>query len=125
LVFSEVLQDASSNIEGCIGLVVMGMDGIPIERFVPEKGAGSDGTPNFDMLATESTTLLRSTRQASEEVNAGSLHELIFMTDRIVVLSVAITDEYVLFGAVKRGTNYGKARFFMKRAALALEKEFL
>ena len=41
------------------------------------------------------------------------------------VLSVAITEEYVLFGAVESATNYGKARFHMKRAAMALEKEFL
>lgn len=122
MVFTEVLQDVSSKLEGCIGLVVMGMDGIPIDRYIPE---APPGTPNFDMLATESTTLLRSTRQASEEVNAGPLRELIYMTDQVVVLSVAITEEYVLFGAVQSGTNYGKARFLMKRAALALEKEFL
>ena len=126
MVFTEVLQEVSSKLEGCIGLVVMGMDGIPIDRYIPETPpGGSGGTPNFDMLATESTALLRSTRQASEEVSAGRLRELIFMTDQIVVLSVAITEEYVLFGAVKSGTNYGKARFLMKRAALALEKEFL
>ncbi len=125
MVFSDVLKDVSSKIEGCIGLVVMGMDGIPIDRYIPEASEGSGGTPNFDMLATESTTLLRSTRQASEEVSAGRLRELIFMTDQVIVLSVAITEEYVLFGAVKSGTNYGKARFLMKRAALALEKEFL
>ena len=124
MVFSEVLLEASSKMEGCIGLVVMGMDGIPIDRFLPEPSPG-DGTPNFDMLATECTTLLRSTRQASEEVSAGALRELIFMTEQVVVLIVAITDEYVLFGAVKSATNYGKARFFMKRAAQALEKEFL
>jgi len=124
LVFTEVLKDVASKIEGCIGLVVMGMDGIPIDRYIPEE-LPLDGTPNFDMLATESTTLLRATRQASEEVSAGLLRELIFMTDQVVVLSIAITAEYVLFGAVKSGTNYGKARFLMKRAALALEKEFL
>ena len=124
MVFTEVLKDVSSKIEGCIGLVVMGMDGIPIDRYIPE-APPSDGTPNFDMLATESTALLRATRQASDEVSAGLLRELIFMTDQVVVLSVAITAEYVLFGAVKSGTNYGKARFLMKRAALALEKEFL
>lgn len=125
MVFSDVLKEVSSKVEGCLGLVVMGMDGIPIDRFIPEAQPGSDGAPNFDMLATECTTLLRSTRQASDEVSAGLLKELIFMTDRVVVLSIAITDEYVLFGAIRAGTNYGKARFLMKRAALSLEKEFL
>lgn len=124
MVFTEVLKHVASQLEGCLGLVVMGMDGIPIDRYIPPS-PGSNNTPNFDMLATESTTLLRSTRQASEEVSAGPLRELIFMTDRVVVLSMAITEEYVLFGAIKSGTNYGKARFLMKRAALSLEKEFL
>lgn len=125
MVFSEVLESASSKIEGCIGLVVMGMDGIPIDRHVPAPKGGDGASPNFDMLATECTTLLRSTRQASIDVSAGSLRELIFITDDIVVLSVAITEEYVLFGAVRSGTNYGRTRFHMKRAAMALEKEFL
>jgi predicted regulator of Ras-like GTPase activity (Roadblock/LC7/MglB family) len=38
---------------------------------------------------------------------------------------VAITDEYILLGALAKGANYGKARFYMKRAAMRLEKEFV
>jgi len=122
-VFAEVLHDVTSKIEGCIGIVVMGMDGIPIERYQPVKAV--EGAPNFDMLATECTSLLRTTVQATEEVSAGALRELIFMTEKVVVLIVAITSEYVLFAAIESGTNYGKARFHMKRAAIVLEKEFL
>ena len=122
MVFAEVLNDVTSKIEGCIGIVVMGMDGIPIERHQPAQAV--EGAPNFDMLATECTSLLRTTRQASEEVDAGALRELIFMTEKVVVLTVAITNDYVLFAAVESGTNYGKTRFHMKQAALTLEKEF-
>ena len=53
------------------------------------------------------------------------LGNFIFMTEKVVVLIVAITSEYVLFAAIESGTNYGKARFHMKRAAIVLEKEFL
>jgi predicted regulator of Ras-like GTPase activity (Roadblock/LC7/MglB family) len=119
MVFTDVLEDVSSHLEGCIGLVVMGMDGIPIERHVV------NGQHNFDMLSTEATTLLRSTRQASEDVGAGALKELIFMTETLVVMAVAITDDYVLLGALRQGANYGKARFHLKRAAMRLEKEFV
>ena len=119
MVFSEVLQEVSSRVEGSIGYVVMGMDGIPIERLI------ADRRHNFDMIATESTTLLRSTRQASEELGAGPLRELSFATDQFTVLAVAITDEYILLGALSNESNYGKARFYMKRAALRLEKEFV
>lgn len=117
--FSDVLQDVASKVEGLVGLVVMGMDGIPIERVIVTDGA------NFDMLATESTTLLRSTAQASADVGAGNLRELIFMTEQLTVITIAITPEYVLYGVFESGGNYGKARFHMKRAAIALEKEFL
>jgi predicted regulator of Ras-like GTPase activity (Roadblock/LC7/MglB family) len=119
MVFSEVLQEVSSRVEGSIGYVVMGMDGIPIERLI------ADRKHNFDLIATESTTLLRTTQQASEELGAGPLRELSFATSEFTVLAVAITDEYILLGALSNGSNYGKARFYMKRAALRLEKEFL
>ena len=118
--FSEVLQDLAGRLEGCIGLVVMGLDGIPVEKLVV------DPTVSFEMLATESTTILRNTRQASEDVGGGHLKELILMTDTLVVLAVAITDDYVLLGALRQGDGlYGKARFFLKRACAQLEKEFL
>jgi predicted regulator of Ras-like GTPase activity (Roadblock/LC7/MglB family) len=119
MVFTEVLQEVSSKIDDCIGLVVMGMDGIPIERCI------LDGKQNFDLLTTEATTLLRTTRQASEELGSGALKELIVMTEGMAILATAITDDYVLLGALRNGSNYGKARFHMKKAALRLEKEFV
>lgn len=119
MVFDEVLRDVSANVGGVVGLVVMGMDGIPIERQV------KNGRPSFEMLTAESTTLLRATKQAAADVGAGSLRELIFMTERLVVLAVAITEEYVLLGVFEQGGSYGKARFHLKRAALRLQKEFL
>ncbi len=118
MVFAEVVREAASKMDGCIGLVVMGMDGIPIERLV------SEAHQNFEMLAAEATSLLRSTRQAAEDVGAGGLKELIFRTETLTVLAIAITDDYVLLGVLANGANYGKARFHMKRAALQLEKEF-
>jgi len=119
MVFSDVLKEVSSRVEGSIGFVVMGMDGIPIERLI------TDRRHNFDMIATESTTLLRTTQQAAEELGAGPLQELSFATGEFTVLAVAITGEYILLGALSKGSNYGKARFYMKRAAMRLEKEFV
>jgi len=119
MVFTEVLEDVSSKIDDCLGLVVMGLDGIPIERCIV------DGTQNFDLLATEATTLLRTTRQASEELGSGALREIIVMTEKMALLTTAITEDYVLLAALRSGSNYGKARFHMKRAALRLEKEFI
>jgi predicted regulator of Ras-like GTPase activity (Roadblock/LC7/MglB family) len=119
MVFSEVLQELAGRLPGCVGLVVMGMDGIPIDRINLDSGF------NFEMLATECTTILRSTRQASEDVGGGRLRELIVLTDSLVVLAQAITEDYVLLGAVRRAGHHGRARFYLQQAALRLEKEFL
>jgi predicted regulator of Ras-like GTPase activity (Roadblock/LC7/MglB family) len=119
MVFTEVLKEISSRVEGSIGYVVMGMDGIPIERHIVDR------QHNFDLLSTEATTLLRTTRLAAQELAAGALQEVSFTTHDLMVLAVAITPEYVLLGALSRDSNFGKARFLMRRAALRLESEFV
>ncbi len=118
MVFAEVLQDVAERLEGGVGIVVMGMDGIPIERMALEQGF------NFEMLATECTSILRTTRQASEDGGAGELRELIVMTESLTILVATITPDYVLLAAVRQDTPYGRARFYLKRAALKLKKEF-
>lgn len=119
MIFAEVLQELAKRLDGCVGLVVMGMDGIPIERLALDDGV------NFEMLATECTTILRNARQASETVGAGPFLELIIMTESLVVLAVAITDDYLLLGAMRQGAPYGRARFLLRRATLRLEREFV
>ena len=119
MVFAEALREVARRVEGCVGLVVMGMDGIPIEKLVLDEGI------NFEMLATECTTILRTTRQASEDVGAGRLHELIVMTDSLVVLAMTITEDYVLLGALRKNGHYGRARYVLRKATLRLAKEFL
>ena len=119
MIFGDVLKGLGDKLDGLVGVVVMGMDGIPIERHL--KGTG----PNFDILATEATGLLRSSVQASNELNAGNLKELVVQTDGLTMLAVAITEEYVLLAALRPDSNYGRARFYLKRAALTLEKEFV
>ena len=115
MVFSEVLQDVAGRLPGCLGLVVMGMDGIPIDKLTLDKDF------NFEMLATECTTILRNTRQASEDVGGGPLRELIIMTESLVVMAQAITEDYVLLGTVRRRGPYGRARFLLKQAARTWE----
>ena len=116
--FSEVLQELRPHLKDCVGLVVMGMDGIAIEKM----DFGQEF--NFEALSAECTTLLRDTRVASENVGTGNFKELIVMTEKLVIVTVAITEDYVLLGALRQGCNYGQSRYYMKRASLKLVKEF-
>jgi hypothetical protein len=47
------------------------------------------------------------------------------MTDTLVVLVEAITEDYVLLASTRRGEPYGRARYLLRQAASKLEKEFL
>jgi len=119
LLFTEVLRAVAGRVEGCVGLMIVGMDGIPIDKL------SLDEHYNFELLATELSALLRNTRQASEEVGAGRLSEWVVKTDALILIAVAITEEYFLLGAMRAGGNSGRARFAMKRATYQLEKEFV
>jgi predicted regulator of Ras-like GTPase activity (Roadblock/LC7/MglB family) len=118
MVFADVLRELTERVDGWVGLVVMGLDGIPIERLAIDEGV------NFEALAAECTALLKNTRQTSEEVGAGTLREIVITTEHLVILAIAITDDYILLGAMRRGSNHGLARYVMRRASLRLEKEF-
>ena len=52
MVFAEVLQDVAKRLDGGVGIVVMGMDGIPIEKLA------LDDRFNFEMLSVQRLLLL-------------------------------------------------------------------
>lgn len=99
-------------------LMVMGTDGIPIEKLVIR------ADPNMDAVAAEYTTLLRASVSAAADTGLGDLQELSIVTEKMVAMLVAITSEYFLFAALSPGAITGRARFALRLAGLGLEKEF-
>ena len=74
--------------------MVMGTDGIPIEKLVIRPD------PNMDAVAAEYTTLLRASVSAAADTGLGDLQELSIVTEKMVAMLVAITSEYFLFAAL-------------------------
>ncbi len=116
--FAEVLESVARRVPETEVLMIIGTDGIPIERLVVR----SD--PNIEAVAAELTTLLRASLSAAAETGLGSLHELSIVTERMTALLVAITPEYFLFASFSRGALIGRARFALKLAGGALVREF-
>jgi len=119
MLFAEVLEGVADRVDGCVGLMIMGVDGIPIEKL------SMDDSFNFELLATEWTALLRNARQTSEEMGTGRLQEWTVKTDAVILLAVAITEDYFLLAAMRSGGNFGRARFALRRATSQLEREFV
>ena len=118
--FDELLESITGKVEGTLGAVVMGMDGISVEKCLPPRGSA-----NIESLAAEYTPLLRASSTASEDVGHGPLQELIVSTDSNIIAIRMITAEYFLLLLLNRDGNIGRARFELKKAKHALAKEFV
>ena len=117
--FTEPLKSIASRVPETLVVMVMGTDGIPIEKLVVRPD------PNLEAVAAEYTTLLRSSLVAANDTGLGDLLELSIVTERMTALIVEITREYFVFGAFAPGTLIGRARHALRLASLALEREFV
>ncbi len=118
--FIDALIQIADRIEGCEAAIILGIDGIPIERYVLD----SDPMLDIDIIATEFTTLLRRSMHISSDTELGDLREMILVTDRMTFLLRPITPDYFLLLAVAPNGNVGRARFELRKTQLSLETEF-
>jgi predicted regulator of Ras-like GTPase activity (Roadblock/LC7/MglB family) len=116
--FAEALRAAAARVPEAELLMIIGTDGIPIEKRVVRPD------PNMEAVAAEHTTLLRASLAAAADTGLGNLRELAVTTDRMTTLLVAITPEYFLFASLAPGAILGRARFALRLAGLSLQKEF-
>lgn len=116
--FADALRGIAQRVPETQLIMVMGTDGIPIEKLVVRS------EPNMEAVAAEYTTLLRASVSAAADTGLGSLLELAVVTEKMTTLLVGITDEYFLFASLQPGALVGRARFFLKLAGMELQKEF-
>jgi predicted regulator of Ras-like GTPase activity (Roadblock/LC7/MglB family) len=119
--FADSLAQIVSRVEGCAGAMILGIDGIPIERYV---ASNLDPLLDFDLASTEFTNLLRRSMRTAADTNLGELREMIVATERVTFLLRPITPEYFLLLTLAPNGNVGRARFELRKAQLALEQEF-
>ena len=116
--FREALQAVADRVPETETLMVIGTDGIPIDKLAPRPVA------DIDTVAAEHTTLLRASLSAASDTGLGALQELAVVTDRMTTLLVAITPEYFLFAAMRPGAILGRARFALRLAGVSLRSQF-
>lgn len=116
--FAEVLQGVAARVPEAHVLMVIGTDGIPVEKLVNVHDAVSEG------VAAELTTLLRAGLSAAEDTGLGALQELSVSSERMTTLMTAITPEYFLFASLGPGALLGRARFALRLACASLLSEF-
>jgi predicted regulator of Ras-like GTPase activity (Roadblock/LC7/MglB family) len=119
--FKEVLQEALNRTEGCQGALIMGTDGIPVEK-VWQPGSSE---ANLDVAVAEYTSLVRNAQRANREMGFGNLNEVVFSSDSGIFVLRFIGTDYFIAMILSPDSNFGRGRFELRRAELILEKEFV
>lgn len=117
--FDGTLQAIVDKIEGAVGALIMGLDGISVAR-----ADGPDSEIEIDVVAAEYTALIRKSLKSADDVSLGKMRELVVAADRFAFLIMPITEEYFLVLVLGPRGGLGRARFELRKAQLILEEEF-
>jgi predicted regulator of Ras-like GTPase activity (Roadblock/LC7/MglB family) len=118
--FREILETIIEHTEGSLGALIMGIDGIAVERSL--KQAGQEA--NLDVAAAEFTSLVRNAQRAGKDTGLGNLHELVISLENAVILMRLLGRDYFVVLAIDPEGNLGRARFELRKAELLMAREF-
>ena len=104
--FKASLETIVENTDGSLGALIMGADGLAVEKFFTE--AGNDA--NLDVAAAEFTSLVRSAMRSGNDLNLGELRELVISLGNVTFLMRLINKDYFVALALKPEGNLGRGR---------------
>jgi predicted regulator of Ras-like GTPase activity (Roadblock/LC7/MglB family) len=118
--FKEALQTIVANTDGSLGALIMGADGLSVEKYFNEEGAAA----NLDVAAAEFTSLIRSAARTGKDLALGDLRELVVALGSVTFVTRLFNKDYFVVLAVKPAGNLGRARYELRKAELTLAPEF-
>jgi predicted regulator of Ras-like GTPase activity (Roadblock/LC7/MglB family) len=118
--FKEALQSIVEKTDGALGAVIMGTDGLPVEKFFSQEGSEA----NLDVAAAEFISLIRAASRSARDLDLGSVHELVVSLDAVTLLMRALHKDYYLLLALIPDGNLGRGRYELRKAELILAEEF-
>ena len=117
--FKEALQTIVANSDGSLGALIMGADGLAVEKFFNEEGSAA----NLDVVAAEFTSLVRSAARSGNDL-ALDLREMIVSLSNVTFLMRLFNKDYFVVLAMKPEGNLGRGRYELRKAELTLAQEF-
>lgn len=119
--FKEPLEAIIERTDGSIGALIMGTDGIAVEKVLRAEGHDA----NLDVAAAEFTSLVRNAQRTGGDTGLGGLHELVVTYDNLSIIMRIMSRDYFLVLALRPDGNLGRGRFEMRKAELELAREFI
>jgi len=117
--FEESLRRLVDSVEGGLACVVMGFDGISLEKYL----ANEPGAFDVETIGMEYSVVLRQIRTTASMLDAGDLGEVAIRNERLTAILRPISDEYFLLFAMKPDGNFGKGRYLARLVAPEIRRE--
>ena len=118
--FKEALEAIIERTDGSIGVLIMGTDGIAVEKVMGPEGRDT----NLDIAAAEFTSLVRNAQRTGSDTGLGNLRELVVNLEDAIVIMRLFSRDYFVVLALKADGNLGRGRFELRKAELQLAREF-
>lgn len=116
--FEEKLSQIIDNVEGTLGCLLIGFDGIPIESlYTGEK------LTEMDEIAVELSNLLGKFRRLEENYEMGGVEELAVTIGDVTTLAHVVGDEYMLMLALSPDADVDRGQNMLRLIAPAVERE--
>jgi predicted regulator of Ras-like GTPase activity (Roadblock/LC7/MglB family) len=121
--FRTILGEIVEGCEDCIGAVLMGGDGIPIEEVSSRHALEGPLADELGTAGVEFGRILEEIRKASDSLAGGALVETAVVLTSFGLLFRPVDEETFLVVVVAADGNLGKARYLMRRHLLAIRQE--
>lgn len=118
--FKEALKSIVEKTDGSLGALIMGADGLSVEKYFSDEGIAA----NLDVAAAELTSLLRNANRSGRDLDLGELRELVIAFGKVTFLMRLFNQDYFVVLAVKPEGNLGRGRYELRKAEIQLAKEF-
>ena len=117
--FGQVLQKVVDSVDGGVGAVIMGFDGIKVHSYVrPQESL------DIETIGMEFSFILTQITKAADILEVGGLQEVAIKAEQLLLVIRVLNPEYFMAVALTPEGNFGKCRFMMRIAAPKLTAEF-
>src|SRR3954467_4979051 len=118
--FKETLRTIIENTDGSMGALIIGVDGLSVEKFFTEQGSAN----NLDVAAAELSSIVRNASRTGTDLSLGELRELVVAHDSVTFVLRFFSKDYFAVLALLPEGNIGRGRYELRKAELTLAKEF-
>ena len=118
MAFADILKTVVGGIDGALGALVVGLDGIPVEEYCVAEDM------DIQSMTVEYSSLLKEIEKGSQAAQLGTTQEVTVVAENAMIMLRRLNDEYFLVLIIRPDGNLGKGRFLLRMAVPKLLREF-